>query len=51
MANALRKLVSKKKNRTIEDGFNLDLTYINGEYSSRDKISVLDSFRRSQKII
>ena len=51
MANALRKLVSKKKNRYDEGGFNLDLTYINGEYSSRDKISVLDSFRRSQKII
>ena len=30
MANALKTLVSKKKNRLIEDGFNLDLTYING---------------------
>jgi len=29
MANALKTLVSKKKNRLIEDGFNLDLTYIN----------------------
>ena len=51
MANALKSLVSKKKIRYVKDGFNLDLTYINGEYSSRDKISVLDSFRRSQKII
>ena len=44
MANAIRELVSKKKNRYKKDEFNLDLTYINGEYSSRDKISVLDSF-------
>ena len=31
MANALKSLVSKKKIRYVKDGFNLDLTYINGK--------------------
>ena len=33
MANALKSLVSKKKIRYKKDGFNLDLTYINGKWS------------------
>ena len=35
MANSVRKMVSKNKRRFVDEGYDLDLTYISGGYKDR----------------